>query len=98
MKRKAVRLEWTAFAQADRDGIFDYLEADSVEAAVTVDQRIRDEVKRLRQFPEMGRPGRVERTRELVIDRTPYIAAYRIVGDAVRILRILHGSRHWPDD
>jgi len=30
------------------------------------------------ETPEIGRPGRIEGTRELVIPRTPYIAAYRI--------------------
>jgi toxin ParE1/3/4 len=34
----------------------------------------------------------------LVIHRTPHIAAYRIAGNTVRILRILHGARQWPDD
>jgi plasmid stabilization system protein ParE len=46
----------------------------------------------------MGRPGRIEGTRELVISRTPYIAAYRIAGDNVRVLRVLHGAQQWPDD
>jgi plasmid stabilization system protein ParE len=46
----------------------------------------------------MGRPGRIEGTRELVISRTPYIAAYRIVGNTVRILRVLHGAQQWPDE
>lgn len=85
-------------AQADRDAIFDYIEADSPRAAVTVDERIREQSERLAQFPESGRPGRVEGTRELVIPRTPYIAAYRIAGDTVRILRVLHGAQQWPED
>jgi addiction module RelE/StbE family toxin len=55
-------------------------------------------VEGLVQFPEMGRPGRIEGTRELVISRTPYIAAYRILGETVRILRVLHGAQLWPDD
>jgi plasmid stabilization system protein ParE len=46
----------------------------------------------------MGRAGRVEGTRELVISRTSYIAAYRIVGDVSRILRVLHGAQQWPDE
>jgi toxin ParE1/3/4 len=33
-----------------------------------------------------------------VISRTPYIVAYRITGDTVRILRVLHGARRWPED
>jgi hypothetical protein len=51
-----------------------------------------------RGFPQSGRPGRIERTRELVISRTPHIVAYRIAGDIVQILRVLHGARRWPDD
>lgn len=93
-----MRLEWSIFAQADRDEIFDYIEADSPQAAVAVDEGIVEQVERLARFPELGRPGRVEGTRELVIPRTPYIAAYRVRGRTVRILRVLHGARRWPDD
>jgi len=93
-----MRIEWSVFAQADRDAIFDYIEADSPQAAITVDDRIRVQVEGLLRFPESGRPGRVEGTRELVIDRTPYIAAYRVASDTVRILRVLHGAQQWPDD
>jgi addiction module RelE/StbE family toxin len=93
-----VFLEWSVFALADRNAIFDYIEADSPRAAIAVDDRIRTRVEGLALFPEMGRPGRIEGTRELVIHRTPYIAAYRIVGDTVRILRVLHGAQQWPDE
>jgi toxin ParE1/3/4 len=93
-----VRLEWSAFAIEDRDAIFDYIEEDSPSAAVVVDDRIRVQVRQLLQFPETGRPGRIEGTRELVISRTPYIAAYRITGETVRILRVLHGAQLWPDE
>jgi toxin ParE1/3/4 len=92
-----MRLEWSRLAQADRDAIFDYIEADSPLAAITVDDRIRAQVAGLVRFPESGRPGRVEGTRELVIDRTPYIVAYRIAGSTLRILRVLHGAQQWPE-
>jgi toxin ParE1/3/4 len=46
--------------------------------------------------PEMGRPGRVPGTRELVIPRTPYIVPYRLEGDIIQILRVYHGARRWP--
>ena len=49
-------------------------------------------------FAESGLPGRVDGTRELVIDRTPYIAAYRVAGVTVQILRVLHGAQRWPED
>jgi len=58
-------------------GVFsDYIEQDSPRAAVIVDDRIREQIETLVRFPESGQPGRVEGTRELVIQRTPYIVAY----------------------
>ena len=91
-------VEWSVFAMADRESIFDYIEADNPRAAVAVDDRIETRVEGLARFPEMGRPGRIEGTRELVISGTPYVAAYRVTGEAVRILRILHGAQQWPDE
>lgn len=93
-----MHLRWSAFARADREAIFDYIEADNPRAAVAIDERIRARVMGLAQFPQMGRPGRVEGTRELVISGTPYIAAYRIDGEAIRILRVLHGAQQWPEE
>jgi addiction module RelE/StbE family toxin len=93
-----MRIEWSAAASEDRDTIFDYIEADNPSAAIGGDDRIREQVGRLGSFPELGRPGRIDGTRELVIVHTPYIAAYRIVDDTVRILRILHGAQLWPTE
>lgn len=93
-----MRLTWSAFALADRDGIFTHIEADSPLAAVAIDEHIAQAARRLVDFPESGRPGRVLGTRELVIPRTPYVAAYALTPDSVRILRVLHGAQMWPDD
>jgi addiction module RelE/StbE family toxin len=93
-----VKLEWSPFAVEDRERIFDYIEPNNPWAAIAVDERIREQVAVLATFPESGRVGRVAGTRELVISRTPYIAAYRIQGDTVRILRVLHGAQLWPED
>ncbi len=68
---RKMRLEWSSFAQSDRDAIFDYIESDSPRAAIAVDERIRLQVETLAQFPESGRPGRVAGTRELVIYAHP---------------------------
>jgi addiction module RelE/StbE family toxin len=53
-------------------------------------------VERLAEFPEMGRPGRIEGTRELIVTRAPYVVAYSFTREAVTILRILHGAQLWP--
>ena len=93
-----MKLEWSVWARADRDAIFDYIDAHNPRAAVAVDKRISDRVRVLQRLPRSGRPGRVAGTRELIITRTPYIVAYRIIGDTVRILRVSHSSRQWPGD
>jgi len=74
-----MQLEWSVFALTDRDAIFDFIETDSPRTAIAVDDRMQISVENLAQFPEMGRPGRIEGTRELVVSATPYIAVYRIV-------------------
>lgn len=92
-----MKLEWSILAITDREEIFDYIAADNPAAAISLDERISARVQDLLQFPESGRPGRVVGTRELVIANTPYIAAYRLSGDTVRVLRVLHGARIWPE-
>jgi toxin ParE1/3/4 len=82
----------------DRERIFDFIEQDDPRAAVAVDERIATQVLVLSQFPEGGRPGRIEGTRELIVRRTPYVVAYQIGKDSVRILRVLHSAQLWPDE
>ncbi len=52
----------------------------------------------LAEHPELGRVGRVGGTRELVVTGTPYLLVYRIRGDELQILRVLHGRRQWLPD
>jgi len=55
-----VRLVWAQYALEDRRTIYDHIEADDARAAALVDTRIAEAVTRLVDFPESGRPGRVE--------------------------------------
>ena len=93
-----MRIEWSPLAFEDRLAIFDYIESDNPAAAVRVDDRIRQQIQRLASSPELGRPGRVEGTRELILGHTPYIAAYRIENQTVIVLRVLHGAQQWPEE
>jgi toxin ParE1/3/4 len=51
----------------------------------------------LSENPQLGNPGRVPGTRELVIPKTPYIVPYRIRGTTIEIARVYHSSRRWPE-
>jgi toxin ParE1/3/4 len=89
---------WSPEAIADLVGLRAYIEQDDPGAAQRVALHIIHNVETLLpNSPEMGRPGRVPGTRELVIPRTPFIVPYRLVGNAVHVLRIFHAARHWPE-
>ncbi|MBL8553347.1 MAG: type II toxin-antitoxin system RelE/ParE family toxin [Phenylobacterium sp.] len=93
-----MKLVWAQYALEDRRAIYDHIEVDDAHAAALVDARLTEAVTRLIDFPESGRPGRVDGTRELIVGRTSYIVAYRVTDETVRILRVLHGAQLWPDD
>lgn len=93
-----MKVEWSALAMEDRDRIFDYIESESPKAAIQVDIRIEEQVDQLVQFPDLGRLGRIDDTRELVISQTSYVVPYRVYGNVVRILRVLHCAQQWPDE
>jgi toxin ParE1/3/4 len=91
-----VRIEWHPLARADLAGLVVYIATDDVSAAYRVHDSFREQIEKLATHPEIGRSGRVRGTRELVISGTPYVAAYRVAGDVVTVLRVLHGARRWP--
>lgn len=51
----------------------------------------------LADHPDIGRPGREDGTRELVLSGAPYILPYRVRDGRIEILAVFHTSRAWPD-
>ncbi len=92
-----MRLFWTVRALSEIDAIFAYVAADSPLAAERLAVLIEAKARSLIDQPNMGRPGRVDGTREFVVTGTPYILPYRVRDGRVEILAALHASRHWPD-
>ncbi len=90
-------LRWLAGALVDLRGIREYIAKENPLAAQRVITAIRQEVDELRTHPAIGRLGRLENTRELVINRYPYIVAYRESCADIHILAVVHTSRRWPD-
>lgn len=90
-----MKLKWTPEAIADRESIYDYIEADNPAAALALDELFSEKAERLTDHPKIGRLGRMQNTRELVAHEN-YVLIYDIVGDTVRILRALHAAKQWP--
>lgn len=91
-----MRVRWLRKALRNLDEEAAYIANDDSAAARIVVERVLNAVAMLAQQPDMGRPGRVPGTRELVVPRTRYIVPYRVRGDAVEILRVFHTSRRLP--
>jgi toxin ParE1/3/4 len=91
-----MEIVWRASALNDLEAIREFIAQDNPPAAARILTSIRVAVDRLGRHPGLGRAGRVEGTRELIISNAPYIVAYRVVENQVRILAIVHTSRQWP--
>ena len=91
-----MELRWSPEAAADLEQIVRHIQHDSPEVARKVAALIVDAVAGLSMFPERGGLGRIEGTRELVVSALPWIAVYRVLEEAVEVLRIYHGAQNWP--
>ncbi len=92
-----MRLEWSDAALVNLDQAVEYIAQDKPAAAAKVAQKIWDATQRLAEQPGIGRPGRVEGTRELVITGLPYIVPYVVKGNRVIVLRVMHAAMMWPE-
>jgi toxin ParE1/3/4 len=93
-----MNIVWSPEAIQDLISLRAYIAEESPAGARRIVLRILHDVEGLlADNPEMGRPGRVPGTRELVISRSPYIVPYRVRRGTIQILRVFHGARRWPD-
>ena len=91
-------LIWSPTARAHLRHAEAFIAEDNPRAAARTAGIILDAVERLKEFPASGRPGKLPHTRELVVPGTPFFLPYRVKGEAVEILGVIHGARKWPDD
>jgi toxin ParE1/3/4 len=92
-----MRVSWSARAREDIVQLVMHIAEENPDAAERIERRIYQATAHLAEQPSMGRPGRVDGTRELVIAGTSYIVPYRVRGHAVEIITVLHGAQQWPE-
>lgn len=92
-----MRVKWLRTALRNLDEEAAYLTQESPRTAAEFVLHLRAAAATLAEQPNLGRPGRVPGTRELVVSRFPYILPYRVRGGAVEVLRVFHTARQWPE-
>ena len=73
-------IRWTEKAFFSLEQISHHIADDNREAATRTIQSIYERIEELVTFPNRGRMGRREGTRELVLAPLPYIVVYRVKG------------------
>ena len=89
-------IRWLPQAQSNRLEQLEYIAQDNPLAAINQDEEIERQINMLLAHPQMGRPGRVAGTRELVISSTPFVVIYRLQEQSIEVLRLLHSAQQWP--
>ncbi|MEH2142820.1 type II toxin-antitoxin system RelE/ParE family toxin [Nostoc sp.] len=92
-----MQIKWLRRALRNLEQAHSYILKENPKAAPEVILRIQLAASQLENYPFMGRTGRIEGTRELVISSTPYIVIYRVKEESVEILRVFHTSKRYPD-
>ncbi len=87
------KVKWTKNALRNLNNEVDYIGIDNPQAAKNVAAFIRRTVNLLETMPEMGRQGKKEGTRELVIKKLPYFVRYKVKEKHIEILNVFHTAR-----
>jgi len=91
-----MRIELSRYISQDLEAIADYIAQDSPEQALKLIRRIRLKLRQIGKNPQLYqlRPDIGEAARTAVVGR--YVILFRIVGDIVRIERVVFGARDLP--
>jgi len=91
-----VIIVWSPRAIEHLTHLRSYIARDNPNAARRIADALLDAVERLADLPNLGRPGRVAGTRELVVPGTRYVIPYRQRGDRLEVIAVFHGRQKWP--
>ena len=91
-----MKLIWTQTSLSDLKHIYAYISEDNVMAAKNTLAKIKKSSHHIRKYPQIGKKGRIEETKEFIVPNSFYIIIYREKKDVIEILSILHATRKWP--
>ncbi len=89
------KLRWEAEARRQYRDTLTYIASHDAAAAGRLGMAVEERLTLLERFAEIGRPGRVPRTRELIVHPN-YIVIYAIRRSTIDIIRFLHARQLYP--
>lgn len=92
-----MRIDWLRRALLDLDAAEAFIGRENPFAAAKTVVEIVRAVSLLREYPGIGRPGRIPGIRELVVPKSPFIVPYRVREGRIEILLVYHTSQKWPE-
>jgi toxin ParE1/3/4 len=91
-----VTVVWSPRAIGHLADLRAYIEREHPDAATRTAATLLAAVDRVAALPNLGRPGRVSGTRELVVPGTGHLIPYRVRGERLEIIAVFHGRQRWP--
>jgi plasmid stabilization system protein ParE len=93
-----MKVVWSEQARLELVEHYRFYVSRNPDAARHIRAAIMEAARRLHDHPRMGRPGRVEGTRELVIVGTAFLLVYDESPARVEILHVYHGRQNWQSE
>lgn len=90
-----MKVVWSGRAIRHLAALRAYIEKDSEQNAEMVARRILNSIELLRTQPNMGRPGRLVGTRELVLPDTLFVIPYRVRDGRLEVIAVFHRRQRW---
>lgn len=92
-----MRVNWTKSAINDLEIEANYLSKISPSIEDRFLEHVESSIDLIKEYPELGRIGRVNQTREFILKKFQYILVYLVESSYIDIIRLLHTSRKWPN-
>ncbi len=98
MNKARFKIEYLPVAVRDLDEMFDYILKDDHSAAISLLDRMENDISKLEDFPELGVVPKDDRLRLMgyrMLVVGVCIVFYVILGEIVEIRRVIHGKRRY---
>ncbi|MBC7755051.1 MAG: type II toxin-antitoxin system RelE/ParE family toxin [Bdellovibrio sp.] len=93
-----IEIVWLEIAADEFEDAIAWIRERNDNAADKMAETALFQIDQLKHYPQLGRVGRDNSTRELVISNTHFIVVYRVIAakQSLEILSFKHDAMRWP--